>query len=59
MKTITLILSVLVSLSLYPQEPYKLYSKVWFMVNVNKSLDLRPIDKSNVFKLLRSVFRRC
>ena len=46
MKTITLILPVLVSLSLYSQKPYKLYSKVWSM---NNELELLPIDKSEFY----------
>jgi len=51
MKTITLILSVLVYLTTFSQEHYKLYSKVWVKVNVNNEINIFPIDTSKSFTL--------
>jgi uncharacterized protein YkwD len=55
MKTITLILSVLVSLSFWSQGPYKLYSKVWKLSICNgDKLTFIPIDNSKYFNYLKT-----
>ena len=51
MKTIILTLSILISLTIYSQESYKLYSKVWVKVNVNNEINIFPIDTSKSFTL--------
>jgi hypothetical protein len=50
MKTLTLIFSVLITISVFSQSPYKLYSKVWTLKNVNDTLRFFPIDNSGYFK---------
>lgn len=50
MKTLTLIFSVLITISVFSQSPYKLYSKVWTLKNVNNTIGFSPIDNSGYFK---------